>query len=70
MTVLNLFDQDEATRYWSHRTLGGLPLTPDEFAAGFDFNQIAATMDQDPAFNKADNFQPPREIRLNFKLEF
>jgi len=70
VTVLNLFDQDEATRYWTHRTLDELPLTPDEFAAGFDFNQIAATMDQDPAFNKADNFQNPREIRLNFKLEF
>jgi hypothetical protein len=70
VTVLNLFDQDEATRYWTHRTLDELPLTPDEFAAGFDFNQIAATLDQDPAFNKADNFQNPREIRLNFKLEF
>ncbi len=70
VTVLNLFDQDTGTRYWSHRTLDELPLTPDEFAAGFDFNSIAATMDQDPAFNKVDNFQDPRVIRLNFKLEF
>lgn len=70
VTVLNLFDEDTATRYWTHRTLDELPLTPAEFAAGFDFNEIAATMDQDPAFNKADNYQAAREVRLNFKLEF
>ena len=70
VTVLNLFDSDTGTRYWTHRTLDELPLTPDEFAAGFDYNAIAATMDQDPAFNKADNFQDQREIRLNFKIEF
>ena len=50
--------------------LDELPLTPDEFAAGFDFNSIAAGLDQDPAFNKEDNFQAPRVIRLNVKLEF
>ena len=70
VTVLNLFDQDAGTRFWTHRTLDELPLTPDEFAAGFDFNSIAAGLDQDPAFNKVDNFQAPRVIRLNFKLEF
>jgi hypothetical protein len=70
VTVLNLFDSDTATRLWTHRTLDELPLTPEEFAAGFDFNAIAAGLDQDPAFNKADNFQGPQEIRLNFKLEF
>jgi len=70
VTVLNLFDQDTGTRFWTHRTLDELPLTPDQFAAGFDFNSIAAGLDQDPAFNKVDNFQAPRVIRLNFKLEF
>ena len=70
VTVLNLFDQDTGTRYWTHRTLDELPLTPDEFAAGFDFDAIAATLDQDPAYNQVDNFQNPRVIRLNFKLEF
>jgi hypothetical protein len=70
VTVLNLFDQDTGTRFWTHRTLDELPLTPDQFAAGFDFNSVAAGMDQDPAFNRVDNFQAPRVIRLNFKLEF
>ncbi|MGD8441452.1 MAG: TonB-dependent receptor [Holophagae bacterium] len=70
VTVLNLFDQDTGTRFWTHRTLDELPLTPEQFAAGFDFNSIAAGLDQDPAFNKEDNFQAPRVIRLNVKLEF
>ena len=70
VTVINLFDTDTGTRYWTHRTLDELPLTPDEFAAGFDYNAIAAGLDQDPAYNKVDNFQDAREIRLTLKLEF
>ena len=70
VTVINLFDTDTGTRYWTHRTLDELPLTPDEFAAGFDYNAIAAGLDQDPAYNKVDNFQGAREIRLTLKLEF
>jgi hypothetical protein len=72
LTVLNLFDEDTPTRYWMWRNaqFTSLPLSQDEFFQGFDYDALVQDLDQDPAFNMADTFQLPREVRLTLKLEF
>ena len=70
LTVLNLFDEDTVVRYVGWRLLDPMPLTTDEFFQGFDYEALAQTLEQFSAFNMADTFQLPRDIRLTFKLEF
>jgi hypothetical protein len=71
LTVLNLFDEDTVTRRWGHRTLQDIGVTEEEFFAGdWDYETELASVDQDPAFDYADNFQAAREVRLMFRLEF
>jgi hypothetical protein len=70
LTVLNLFDSDTETRIYSHRTIDDLPLTEAEFFAGFNYDSLVETVDADGAFGMPDTFQPARELRLSFKLEF
>ena len=47
-----------------------LPLTTDEFFEGFDYEALAETVEQLTAYNMADTFQFPRDVRLTLKLEF
>ena len=74
----------DAFSSFPHGPLGwfqeGQPLILDRTRIGFEppkpvrgavrVPMLTATMDPDLSSNKADNFQAPREIRLNFKLEF
>lgn len=74
LTVLNLFDEDTATRVWSTRTIQDLGVTDADFAAGgFDYEAEVAALGPeglDAKYNKEDTFQAPRELRLNFRFEF
>jgi hypothetical protein len=73
VTVLNLFDQDAVTRRYNERMVGSLPLTSTEFfAGGWDYEGLlqADPALLDPKFNRADQFQAPREIRFNVKFQF
>jgi hypothetical protein len=70
LTVLNLFDEETVLRRWTHRQLQALPLTDEEFFAGFDYEALVETVDQDTAYNLPDSYQQPRRIRLTLKLEF
>jgi len=75
LTVLNLFDEDTVTRYWGQRTVQDLNVTNADFASGgFDYQAeldvLAAEGGLDVKYNQPDTYQFPREVRLNFKLEF
>jgi hypothetical protein len=74
LTILNLFDEDTETRFWTQRNITDLTVTDADFAAGgFDFE---AEMDElgasgeDLRYGLPDNFQAPRDVRVTFKLEF
>jgi hypothetical protein len=72
LTVLNLFDEDTPVRYvgWRHDVETPLPLTTDQFFDGFDYEALVETLEPQTAYNMADTFQFPRDIRLTLKLEF
>ena len=72
VTVLNLFDRDASTRVDNTRMVSDLPLTLDQFFAGFDYEALltANPTSIDPKFRQADQFQAPREIRFLVKFEF
>ena len=73
LTVLNLFDQDTATRQWPHRQVQDLTVTDEDFLTGFNYEEQVAALGPealDTRFGMWDTFQLPREIRLTFKLEF
>jgi hypothetical protein len=70
VTVLNLLDQDTVTRYWSVRNTQDLPVSEEQFFAGFDYNELLGKVRLHPGFGMADNYQNPREVRLTAKLTF
>jgi hypothetical protein len=72
LTVLNLFDQDSVTRRYNNRTVGSVPVSTDQFFAGFDYEGLVAANPniQDVKFNQADQFQAPRSLRLSVRLQF
>jgi hypothetical protein len=70
LTVLNLFDEDTSRRYIGWRADDRLPLTTDEFFAGFDYEALVQPLEPFPSYNMADTFQQPRNVRLTLKLEF
>lgn len=73
LTVLNVFDSDTVTRCWRRAVVQDLPVTNADFASGFDYHRALGAFDSsglDPAFDLPDTFQPPRGLRLTFKLGF
>lgn len=73
VTVLNLFDQDTATRRANARTAGSLPLTTKGFFEGnWDYEAVLAANPQihEVTFNQPNQFMAPREIRLSAKIRF
>jgi hypothetical protein len=71
VTVINLFDEDTEIQRWPHRLTQDLPITEEEFfAGGWDYEELVAQSEQDPAFNWTDLYQAPRELRVTFKLTF
>jgi hypothetical protein len=73
VSVLNLFDEDTATRVWSTRTVQDIDVPPEDFQTGFDFEAAVASLGPeavDTAFGIYDTYQLPRVLRLNLKFEF
>ena len=73
LTVLNLFDEKAVTRRINERTFGSLPITTEEFfAGGWDYEALIAANPsiQNELFNKPDQYQAPREVRLSLRLTF
>jgi hypothetical protein len=71
VTILNLFDRDAVTRRINDRTVGSLPLTTSQFfAGGWDYASLISPSISNTLFNRPDQFQSPREVRLSAKLSF
>ncbi len=72
LNVLNLFDEDVEKKIWNEATLQALPLTDEEYFAGFDPNQVVAenNIPIDPRFGLPSIFQAPREVRLGVRFRF
>jgi hypothetical protein len=80
LTVLNLFDEDTATRYYARRQLQDIDVTDEEFVTGFDYDQKVqdlidaaggdASAVLDDGYNRPDTFQELRRLRLTVKFEF
>ena len=72
VNVLNLFDQQGVTDVDRRATRQNLPIELETFFAGFDAEARidARHILRDPRFLLARNWQPAREVRLDFKLTF
>ena len=73
VNVLNLFDQDTTLDVFRNLTRDNVPMTDEQFFAGFDIEQVLAarpTIRRDPRFLLANSFQTPRSIRIGVKLSF
>ena len=73
VTVLNLFDQDTATRKWTHRTRSDISVDDNDFLTGFDYaaeERALGAAEVDTRYGLWDTFQLPREVRFTVKLEF
>jgi hypothetical protein len=73
LTVLNLFDEDTATRVYSLRQLQDIEVTDEDFLTGFDFAEKLSELPDsalDSAFNMNDTYQQLRRLRLTVKFEF
>jgi outer membrane receptor protein involved in Fe transport len=73
LTVLNLFDQEAATRQYNDRLVGSVPLTTEDFfAGGWNYEQLIAANPSlvDVKFNQPDQFQAPRSFRLSMRFQF
>ena len=73
--MLNLWDQDTVTRVDNTRFAGSstLPLDTGEFFnTNWNYEALLAAdpASVDPKFNRANQFQAPRELRFTVKFEF
>ena len=71
-TVNNLFDEDTAIDIFYSGALQDLPLTEEEFFAGFDPEEVIDSkgIGRDPRYGLAEEFQGPRTVRFGIKLLF
>jgi len=73
VTVLNLFDEDTATRVYTRRQVQDIEVSDEDFLTGFDYAEKLADLGQeglDTAFNREDTYQELRRLRLTVKFEF
>ena len=73
--ILNLFNQDGATRTYQNMLLNGVPLIKVPAAtyfAGYDYNAAitAQNVARDPRFLMVDRYQAPISARIGVKFEF
>lgn len=73
VNVMNLFDQDTITHYYTIRNIKELDVTAEQLIAGINYEQLIAGLGQeelDPAFNRGDVFQAGRSVRLGVRFNF
>ncbi len=72
LNVLNLFDEDTPRLVWNNQNTEDLPLSEEEFFAGFDADQVIADNEValDPRYGLTEVFQAPREVRVGVKVTF
>ncbi len=72
LNVRNLFDQDVMTNYWEDFLLEDIPMTNEEFFAGFDPEALIAANNvaRDPRAGLPDDYQNRRETRFGVKFLF
>ena len=72
VNVLNLFDQDIAVNRFAAETRQNIPISDEEFFAGFDVQNLIETLHitRDPRFLKDSQFQAARAVRLGAKFTF
>ena len=70
--VSNLFDQRTETSFDTTPYQSAIPVSNEEFFAGFDGDAVAAAngVENDPRFLLANGFQSPRRIRLLARFRF
>jgi hypothetical protein len=73
--VINLFDQDQATRTYQSMLLGGslsVPVPLSTYFNGYNYQAAidAAGTARDPRFLQYDRYQIPRAARIGVKLDF
>lgn len=73
VNVINLFDQDTVTRYFTARYRDQLPVGDAQFFAGFDAQAVAAAnpnIRRDARFLMADQYQGARSVRVQARVSF
>lgn len=72
MSVFNLFDEGTAIDVFNGALQEELPLTEEEFFAGFDPETIIAAegLLREPRFNQAEQWQAARSVRLGLTFRF
>ena len=72
LNVTNLFDENVQISTYINGLNEDLPLSEEEFFAGFDPEQVIAdeNVSRDPRFGFADDFQNPRQFRIGAKFKF
>ena len=75
LNIINLLDQDTATRTYQNMLLGGstsISVPKPTYFAGYDYNAAitASGSARDPRFLMVDRYQAPRSARIGVKFEF
>lgn len=72
VSVFNLFDEDTAIDFDNSGVQSDLPLSEEEFFAGFDPEQVinSEEVPRNPLFNLANQFQSARSVRLGVSFRF
>jgi len=74
VNVLNLFDQDTVTHYYTIRNIEELAVSDEELLQGINYEQMIAAIGADdgldPAFRMPDVFQAGRQVRLGVRFSF
>ena len=73
LNVINLFDQDIVTRFFTARYRDQLPVGDAQFFSGFDAQAVAAAnpnIRPDTRFLQPDQYQGARAFRVQARISF
>ena len=72
LNILNLFDESAEVNRFGDRFRDDLPLSNEEFFAGFDPNQFLTdpNIRQDPRYGQSSDFQNRRQVRFGVAFRF
>ena len=73
LNVLNLFDQDTVTHYYTIRNIDELDVTAEQLLGGINYEQLLSELPAgalDPAYRMGDVFQAGRTVRVGVRYTF